>query len=229
MPVAPFGKRFHLKMANWKSGRRNRRRARQQGRADIFILRFYGNADRADRWPAMEAEMWNDRAVEIWGMNYPGFGGSTGPARLARIGPAAVAAFDALRREAADAPIVAYGASIGATAALHVAASRPAEIAGLILHNPPPLARNDSASVWLVEPVAVGRSGRIADPARPRLHCKRESESCAGNLFAGGKRRDRGAAFSPAGGSGIRRRKTHHRIARRLPQRSRSKGLRWRI
>ena len=115
------------------------RRARQQGRADVFILRFYGNADRADRWPAMEAEMWKDRAVEIWGMNYPGFGGSTGPARLARIGPAAVAAFDALRHEAADAPIVAYGASIGATAALHVAKSRPAGIAGLILHNPPPL------------------------------------------------------------------------------------------
>jgi hypothetical protein len=113
------------------------RRAQQQGRADIFILRFYGNADRADRWAAMEAEMWNDRAVEIWGMNYPGFGGSTGPARLARIGPAALAAFDALRRDAADRPIVAYGASIGVTAALHVAAQRP--IAGLILHNPVPL------------------------------------------------------------------------------------------
>ena len=113
--------------------------AKQQGRADIFILRFYGNADRADRCSAMEAEMWNDRAVEIWGMNYPGFGGSTGPARLARIGPAAVAAFDALKREAADAPIVAFGASIGVTAALHLAASRPTEIAGLILHNPPPL------------------------------------------------------------------------------------------
>ena len=115
------------------------RRAKQQGRADLFILRFYGNADRADRWPAMEAEMWNDRAVEIWGMNYPGFGGSTGPARLARIGPDAVAAFDALRGEAADAPIVVYGASIGVTAALHVAASRPTDIAGLILHNPVPL------------------------------------------------------------------------------------------
>src|SRR5438094_8111751 len=114
-------------------------RTRQQGSADVFILLFYGNADRADRWPALEAEMWKDRAVEIWGMNYPGFGGSTGPARLARIGPAAVAAFDALRLEAVDAPIVAYGASIGATAALHVAASRPAELAGLILHNPPPL------------------------------------------------------------------------------------------
>jgi pimeloyl-ACP methyl ester carboxylesterase len=115
------------------------RSARQQGRADVFILRFYGNADRADRWSVVEAEMWNGRAVEIWGMNYPGFGGSTGPARLSRIGPAAVAAFDALRREAVDAPIVAFGSSIGVTAALHVAAIRPTEIAGLILHNPPPL------------------------------------------------------------------------------------------
>ena len=113
------------------------RSARQRGRTDVFILRFYGNADRADRWAAMEAEMWNDRAVEIWGMNYPGFGGSTGPARLSKIGPAALAAFDALRHDAADRPIVAYGASIGATAALHVAAQRP--IAGLILHNPVPL------------------------------------------------------------------------------------------
>ena len=107
--------------------------------------------------------MWNDRAVEIWGMNYPGFGGSTGPARLARIGPAAVAAFGELRRHAANksavesavpsgpmpssvlrtahtgAPIVLFGTSIGATAALHLAASRPTEIAGLILQNPPPL------------------------------------------------------------------------------------------
>ncbi len=114
-------------------------RAQLQGRADIFILRFYGNADRADRWAAAEAEMWSDRAVEIWGMNYPGFGGSTGPARLARIGPAALAAFDELKNYANHRPIVPFGASIGATAALHVAASRPAGIAGLILHNPPPL------------------------------------------------------------------------------------------
>ena len=49
----------------------------QKDSADIYVLRFYGNADRADRWAAAEAEMWNDRAVEIWGMNYPGFGRST--------------------------------------------------------------------------------------------------------------------------------------------------------
>src|SRR4051812_42173166 len=89
-------------------------RARELGHADVFILRFYGNADRADRWAAAEAETWNDRAVEIWGMNYPGFGGSTGPVRLARMGPAAVATFDELRRHAAGRPVVPFGTSIGA-------------------------------------------------------------------------------------------------------------------
>ncbi len=111
--------------------------AQQRGQPEVYVLRFYGNADRADRWVAAEAEMWNDRAVEVWGMNYPGFGGSTGPARLARLGPAALAAFDALKRTAGDRPIVVFGASLGTTTALHVAAHRP--VAGLILHNPPPL------------------------------------------------------------------------------------------
>jgi hypothetical protein len=112
-------------------------RAQQKDGADIYVLRFYGNADRADRWAAAEAEMWNDRAIEIWGMNYPGFGGSTGPARLSRIGPAALAAFDELKRQAGGRPIVLFGTSIGASPALHVAAHR--SVAGLILHNPVPL------------------------------------------------------------------------------------------
>jgi uncharacterized protein len=111
--------------------------ARSKGNPDVYVLRFYGNADRAERWPAVEAEMWNDRAVEVWGMNYPGFGGSTGPARLSKIGPAALAVFDELRRHAGDRPIVPFGTSIGATATLHIAAHR--RVVGLILQNPPPL------------------------------------------------------------------------------------------
>src|SRR5260370_12188818 len=70
-------------------------------------------------------------------MNYPGFGGSTGPARLSRIGPAALTAFDELQRHANGQPIVLYGASLGASAALHIAAHRL--VTGLILPNPPPL------------------------------------------------------------------------------------------
>lgn len=111
--------------------------AQRSGQPEVYILRFYGNADRADRWIALEAEMWNDRSIEIWGMNYPGYGGSTGPARLARVGPAALTAFDALKQEAGKRPVVLFGASIGTTAALHIAAHRP--VGGLILHNPPPL------------------------------------------------------------------------------------------
>jgi pimeloyl-ACP methyl ester carboxylesterase len=113
------------------------RLAQKSGRPEVYILRFYGNADRADRWVALEAEMWNERAVELWGVNYPGFGGSTGPARLKRIASAALAAFDALRSEAGDSPIVIFGASIGTAPALHVATQRP--VAGLVLHNPPAL------------------------------------------------------------------------------------------
>lgn len=113
------------------------RTAQKPGRAEVYVLRFYGNADRADRWVAAEAEMWGDRAVEVWGVNYPGFGGSTGPAQLSRIGPAALAAFDALKNLAGDRAIIVFGASLGSTAALHISAQRP--IAGLILHNPPAL------------------------------------------------------------------------------------------
>jgi pimeloyl-ACP methyl ester carboxylesterase len=111
--------------------------AQQRGQPEIYALRFYGNADRADRWVAAEAEMWSNRAVEVWGMNYPGFGGSSGPARLSRLGPAALTAFDAIKRAAGDRPVVVFGASLGTTTALHVAAHR--EVAGLILHNPPAL------------------------------------------------------------------------------------------
>jgi pimeloyl-ACP methyl ester carboxylesterase len=115
----------------------NERLARQDAPPQVYVLRFYGNADRADRWVAVEAQMWNNRAVEVWGMNYPGFGGSTGPARLARLGPAALAAFDALKDKAGDRPIFVFGTSLGTTTALHVAAHR--QVAGLILHNPPAL------------------------------------------------------------------------------------------
>ena len=111
--------------------------ARSTGRAEAYVLRFYGNADRAERWVAEEAEMWDNRAIEVWGVNYPGFGSSTGPARLASLGPAALAAFDALQQVAGERPIIVFGASLGTTVALDIAAHRP--VAGLILQNPPPI------------------------------------------------------------------------------------------
>ena len=104
---------------------------------DVYVLRFYGNADRADGNVVLDAGSWPVGQAEVWGVNYPGYGGSTGPATLESIGPAALTAFDALQKTAAGKPIVVYGTSLGTTAALGVSAHRP--VAGVILQNPPPL------------------------------------------------------------------------------------------
>ncbi len=106
-------------------------------RPAAFVLAFIGNADRAEYAVQRTVEEWSDRPVEVWAVNYPGYGGSPGPARLAAIGPAALAAYDALRTVAGKRPIFVTGMSLGTAAALHVSANRP--VAGLVLHNPPPL------------------------------------------------------------------------------------------
>jgi pimeloyl-ACP methyl ester carboxylesterase len=120
----------------WRARSRGAERA---GRPKAFVLVFIGNAARAELTAGFFAQDWGDRPVEVWAVNYPGYGGSTGPARLASIPPAALAAYDALRTHAGDAPILVEARSIGTTAALHVAANRP--VAGCLLHNPPPLRR----------------------------------------------------------------------------------------
>lgn len=105
------------------------------GRPDFYLLCFYGNGTRAEE--GIQIDLFPDKSLEVWGVNYPGYGGSTGPARLAKVGPAALAAFDALARIAGDRPILLAGFSLGTAAALYVAAHRP--VVGVILQDPPAL------------------------------------------------------------------------------------------
>jgi len=102
---------------------------------EAYVLTFYGNADRAD-WRVQDdaARLPN---AQIWGVNYPGFGGSVGPATLRGVAAAADAAYDKLAKEAGGKPIFAFGESMGTTAALHLGATR--KIEGLVLVNAPPL------------------------------------------------------------------------------------------
>src|SRR5947207_787596 len=84
--------------------------ARSPGAADgreprAYVLFFVGKADRADRWINAVAGAWGDRPVEVWGMNYPGSGGSDGPAKLADVAPAALAVYDAVKNVAGSKPI----------------------------------------------------------------------------------------------------------------------------
>ena len=102
-----------------------------------FVLAFIGNASRAEFEAEMTAEQWGDLPIEVWGVNYPGYGGSAGSAKLKSIAPSSLAAYDALKKHAGNRPIFISGNSIGTTASLYLAANRP--VAGLVLRNPPPL------------------------------------------------------------------------------------------
>ncbi len=102
-----------------------------------YVLFFIGQGDRVDRYVADIADSWDRWPVEVWGMNYPGSGGSEGPAEIARVGPAALASYDAVSKIAGDRPIFVQGISLGTAPSLCVASRRP--VAGLILVNPPPL------------------------------------------------------------------------------------------
>lgn len=104
-----------------------------------YVLSFVGNASRAEWTAPFFAKDWGSRPVEVWAVNYPGYGGSEGPARLRSMAPVALAAYDALYAVAADKPIFIDARSIGTAAGLYGAALR--KVAGCVLHNPPPLRR----------------------------------------------------------------------------------------
>ena len=114
-------------------------KARSQPGAEpkAIVLRFTGNADRAERWISREARDYAAYSVDFWGVNYPGFGGSAGPASLRGVAEAADRAAASAFAIARGRPVFAFGASMGTTAALRVAAHYP--VAGVVLQNPPAL------------------------------------------------------------------------------------------
>ena len=108
-----------------------------EGDPKVYVLSLIGKGDRAELRAVAESELWRRQPAEIWALNYPGYGGSSGPSGLDRIPPAALAAFDEIRQAAAGRPVLVSGSSLGAAAALWIAARRPVD--GVVLRNPPPL------------------------------------------------------------------------------------------
>jgi pimeloyl-ACP methyl ester carboxylesterase len=141
----------------------------QAGNAQMFVLEFCGNATRAEQIAPYVAMRWGSWPVEVWVMNYPGYGGSDGPAKLSAIAPAALAAFDSLKTRAGDRPIFLEANSLGTTAALYVASQR--SVAGLVLQDPPPLRslivrRYGWWNLWLIAaPVAMQIPAELDGPS----------------------------------------------------------------
>lgn len=103
----------------------------------LFVLKLLGTGGRAERASDHPADVWSDVPLEIWSVNPPGYGGSQGGARLAKLAPAASAVYETLLREAAGAPLLLTGNSLGTAVALHLATR--GEAAGLLLRNAVPL------------------------------------------------------------------------------------------
>lgn len=114
-----------------------RQRADASREPRAFVLEFCGNATVAQYVVEGTAKRFAPVNAEVWAVNYPGYGGSTGPARLDAMAAAALFAYDELAKVAAGRPIFVVGRSIGTAVALHVASSRP--VAGVVLHSPTPL------------------------------------------------------------------------------------------
>lgn len=104
---------------------------------EAFVLGFVGNESRAETDVKALAAQWSQRIVEIWVVNYPGYGGSSGAARIRSLAPAALAVYDSLKERAGGRPIFISAHSLGTIVALCVAARRP--VNGLVLSNAPPL------------------------------------------------------------------------------------------
>ena len=104
---------------------------------EAYLLDFTGNGTRAEWIAQSVADRWQNHPVQTYTVNYPGYGGSTGPASMNTMPQMELDAFDDVYKLAAGKPVIVTGHSLGCTAALYVAANRP--VAGLVLQNAPPL------------------------------------------------------------------------------------------
>lgn len=107
--------------------------------ANFYVLHLNGNASRAEDDAVILEDIWQNYNAEIWCMNYPGYGSSSGQAKLNLFAKFAARTFEELKRVAQSKPIIISGNSIGTTVALFLAAKYSDSINGLFLKNPPPL------------------------------------------------------------------------------------------
>ena len=105
--------------------------------ADVFVLKFAGTDERAERTNYQPLSSWPDLKGEVWSVNPPGYGGSSGRASLRSFAAAGRAAYNEIIRVAAGRPLIVMGTSLGTITALYLAARFP--VSGLVLRNPPPL------------------------------------------------------------------------------------------
>ncbi len=104
----------------------------------VYIVHFGGNASRAE-WggPDFLDDFPSQVEPIAWVVNYPGYGGSAGEAKLSEFPRTALQVYEAIQEEAKGAPIWVSSFSIGTLPALYLAQAK--KVDAMVLKNPIPL------------------------------------------------------------------------------------------
>lgn len=114
-----------------------------QGNAppDQLIIKWPGNAGRAENSTDHPAIAWPERHSEVWTINPHGYGQSDGQASLNHVAAMAQSVLDHARQQYPELPLLLFGNSIGCVTTLYQAtlAQQASKCLGIVLRNPPPL------------------------------------------------------------------------------------------
>lgn len=116
---------------------------------DLLVIKWPGNAGRAENSGPHPAMAWPEKKVEIWTINPFGYGGSSKSASLSHLPEMAAAVLRYAFANRSGVPVLLVGNSIGCATAIYQAVlnrrwkeegqSNFSELLGLLLINPPPL------------------------------------------------------------------------------------------
>jgi pimeloyl-ACP methyl ester carboxylesterase len=147
---------------------------------DLLIVKFPGNAGRAEQSPIHPANGWPEKCVEVWSINPPGYGQSHGRASLDHIPATAHAVWAEVQQRFPTTPLLIYGNSIGSLTAMQMVKTVRREQTsvrlGLMLRNPPDLIRLilDHRRRWYHGPVPWW----LTRAAAPHLHLTALAVDC---------------------------------------------------
>jgi pimeloyl-ACP methyl ester carboxylesterase len=146
--------------------------------AELFVLKFPGTGGRAERGTNHPVDYWPDLRAELWTVNPPGYGCSSGRARLAKLAHVADAAYGAVADLAEGRPILVTGNSLGTATALYTAAHHG--VAAVVLRNVLPLKqliaghhgkRSLWLGAWLLSRAVPPQLDAISNAARATAPC----------------------------------------------------------
>lgn len=142
-----------------------------------LIIKWPGNAGRAENSTEHPAIAWPGQTSELWTINPLGYGKSDGRASLNNIPAMAEAVWKHAKQVHPDLPILLFGTSIGCVTTLYqtTIAQQDQHLQGIILRNPPPLQEliNGHYHRWFYGPVTGWLTASLSEAADSVLQATR--------------------------------------------------------